>query len=200
MVASRSALPEAAYSDSARLVNLTQLRRMSGTTVGSPTRMGCIGSKESARSGRARMPGPNINLRIRPLKSNVRFLWPRYNLLENVDRVRAERGRALPHWPSWCFLPLGGAWVAVGGRQENITSERLEPSQPWQLWRAGGRHKAFTDSTTPCGTRSGMLRWHRFGVTLSTPTLRLRMRASTQCRKCEPLQLNKLEILSGNRR
>jgi hypothetical protein len=30
-----------------------------------------------------------------------------------VDRLRADRGRSLPWWPEWCFLPLSGAYAIV---------------------------------------------------------------------------------------
>jgi hypothetical protein len=30
-----------------------------------------------------------------------------------VDRLRADRGKGLPWWPDWCFLPLSGAYAIV---------------------------------------------------------------------------------------
>lgn len=32
-----------------------------------------------------------------------------------VDELRAARGLGLPDWPSWCFLPLAGAYAIVSG-------------------------------------------------------------------------------------
>jgi hypothetical protein len=38
-------------------------------------------------------------------------------LWRQVDELRADRGRGLPEWPAWCFLPLAGAYaIASGGR------------------------------------------------------------------------------------
>lgn len=45
--------------------------------------------------------------------------WPHAWRL--VDEMRAERGKGLPDWPEWCFLPLAGAYAIVsGGRQLSI--------------------------------------------------------------------------------
>lgn len=41
-----------------------------------------------------------------------------------AERMRAERGRALPNWPQWCFLPLQGAGAIVSGGAEDIPFER----------------------------------------------------------------------------
>lgn len=38
---------------------------------------------------------------------------------KQVDEFRAARGKALPDWPSWCFLPMAGAYaIATGGRND----------------------------------------------------------------------------------
>lgn len=34
---------------------------------------------------------------------------------QQVDQLRAARGKALPPWPDWCFLPLRGAHAIVSG-------------------------------------------------------------------------------------
>jgi len=38
-------------------------------------------------------------------------LYP--NAWRMVDEFRAERGKSLPHWPSWCYLPLSGFYAIV---------------------------------------------------------------------------------------
>jgi hypothetical protein len=40
--------------------------------------------------------------RLRGYLARIAQQYP--EIWKNVDRVRAERGRALPHWPSWCFV------------------------------------------------------------------------------------------------
>jgi len=32
-----------------------------------------------------------------------------------VDRFRADRGKSLPNWPSWCFLPLAASYSIISG-------------------------------------------------------------------------------------
>jgi hypothetical protein len=33
---------------------------------------------------------------------------------QDVDTLRAQRGKKLPQWPDWCFLPMAGAYGIVG--------------------------------------------------------------------------------------
>lgn len=42
--------------------------------------------------------------------------WPHAWRL--VDEMRADRGKGLPDWPEWCFLPLAGAYAIVSGGRE----------------------------------------------------------------------------------
>jgi hypothetical protein len=44
---------------------------------------------------------------------------------KNVDRLRAGRGRTLPQWPSWCFMPLAGAYAIASGGRDDAPPERL---------------------------------------------------------------------------
>jgi hypothetical protein len=37
---------------------------------------------------------------------------------KQVDRLRAGRGKDLPFWPDWCFLPLSGAYAVVSTEAE----------------------------------------------------------------------------------
>lgn len=39
-----------------------------------------------------------------------------------VEHLRSERGRGLPQWPSWCYLPLAGAYAIVGGGGDRTVS------------------------------------------------------------------------------
>lgn len=43
-----------------------------------------------------------------------------------VNRMRAERGRSLPDWPEWCFLPFAG-WYALACDQHQVS--KLTPQQ-----------------------------------------------------------------------
>jgi hypothetical protein len=50
-----------------------------------------------------------------------------------VDAFRASRGRDLPEWPMWCYLPLAGAYaIATAGR-----SAHLAPSEASWVGRIG---------------------------------------------------------------
>ncbi len=37
---------------------------------------------------------------------------------KHVDSMRADRGKALPFWPEWCFLPLAGTYSIVSAEAE----------------------------------------------------------------------------------
>lgn len=42
-----------------------------------------------------------------------------------VERLRAARGRELPQWPEWCYLPMHGAYAIVsGGGERRVPFER----------------------------------------------------------------------------
>ena len=36
-----------------------------------------------------------------------------------VDMLRRDRGRNLPDWPEWCFLPMAG-WYALACHAHNV--------------------------------------------------------------------------------
>lgn len=44
---------------------------------------------------------------------------------KTVDRLRAERGRTIPKWPSWCFMPLAGAFAIASGGLDDAPPEKL---------------------------------------------------------------------------
>lgn len=50
---------------------------------------------------------------------------------KQVDMFRAGRGKELPFWPEWCFLPLAGAYAIVFAEAQDqgidITSETGMP-------------------------------------------------------------------------
>lgn len=42
-----------------------------------------------------------------------------------VEDLRRDRGRGLPAWPDWCYLPLAGAYAIVsGGGERKVSLER----------------------------------------------------------------------------
>lgn len=45
------------------------------------------------------------------------------NAWKTADSFRADRGKDLPKWPSWCFLPMAG-WYAIVSQAHN--ADRLE--------------------------------------------------------------------------
>jgi hypothetical protein len=55
--------------------------------------------------------------RAREILAVVGRAYPR--AWSQVDQLRRERGRSLPQWPEWCFLPLHGAYAIVSGGGEN---------------------------------------------------------------------------------
>lgn len=48
---------------------------------------------------------------------------------KQVDSMRADRGRALPWWPEWCFMPLSGTYAIVSHKaeKEGIISDMNGP-------------------------------------------------------------------------
>jgi hypothetical protein len=53
------------------------------------------------------------NHRAREILAAVGHAYP--HAWQQVDRVRAARGKAAPEWPEWCFLPLRTAHAIVAG-------------------------------------------------------------------------------------
>jgi hypothetical protein len=39
---------------------------------------------------------------------------------QQVDELRAQRGKQLPDWPPWCFMPLSGAYAIVTGGRDDV--------------------------------------------------------------------------------
>lgn len=42
-----------------------------------------------------------------------------------VDEMRADRGKRLPDWPDWCFLPLAGAYAIVSRGQAPLPLDQV---------------------------------------------------------------------------
>jgi hypothetical protein len=60
------------------------------------------------------------------LQGCLRAIAQQYpDLWKHVDRLRAERGRTIPKWPSWCFMPFAGAYAIASGGQDDAPPERL---------------------------------------------------------------------------
>ena len=53
------------------------------------------------------------------------------NAWKQADRFRNQRGKDLPFWPDWCFIPLAGAYAIVSAEAESqgidITSPEAMP-------------------------------------------------------------------------
>ncbi len=47
------------------------------------------------------------------------------DIWKNVDRLRSERGRRVPQWPSWCFMPLAGAYAIASGGGDDAPPEKM---------------------------------------------------------------------------
>jgi hypothetical protein len=56
-----------------------------------------------------------------------------------VDQYRADRGKSLPDWPDWCFLPLAGAYAIVS---EGTGTDRMPPAKILDVARVGA-HAAW---------------------------------------------------------
>lgn len=51
-------------------------------------------------------------------------LYPR--LPRWVDTFRADRGKSLPKWPDWCFLPMAGWYTVVSdGNNMDVLTPQL---------------------------------------------------------------------------
>lgn len=61
--------------------------------------------------------------RLRGYLARIAREYP--DIWRQVDGLRAERRRTLPAWPTWCFMPLAGAYaIATGGRDQLPAPER----------------------------------------------------------------------------
>jgi len=49
------------------------------------------------------------------------------NAWQQVDKFRADRGKDLPFWPEWCFLPLAGAFAIVTAEADNQGLDYMRP-------------------------------------------------------------------------
>lgn len=65
------------------------------------------------------MTEPRPLQHLRTLRQDIPDVW------RHAEAYRAQRGKGLPHWPDWCYLPLAASYAILSGGGEN----RLEPSQ-----------------------------------------------------------------------
>lgn len=49
----------------------------------------------------------------RPKRHLVEIARKYPQVWKQVDELRAARGRDLPDWPEWCFLPVAGTYTIV---------------------------------------------------------------------------------------
>jgi hypothetical protein len=69
------------------------------------------------------MTQPPLTHRPREILAAVGHLYP--HIWQQVDRVRAARGREGRQWPQWCFLPLEEAHdIVTGGRARRLPYAR----------------------------------------------------------------------------
>ena len=65
---------------------------------------------------------PNRTTDCRPL-NHLRAAGKRYpDAWKQIDEFRAARGKDLPDWPDWCFLPMSGVYAIVSGGGDNRVS------------------------------------------------------------------------------
>lgn len=104
---------------------------------------------------------------------------------QQADAFRAMRGRELPRWPDWCYLPLHGAYAIVsGGGDRRVPVERAHhiaivgALAAWRMGQGVYRYDpdlaAALDSTPmPSDLPTSVLyRLPEWGVYLETPGLR----------------------------
>ncbi|MEY6431094.1 hypothetical protein ABC977_01575, partial [Thioalkalicoccus limnaeus] len=70
----------------------------------------------------ARSPAGDT-VRPRAILSAVRRAYP--NAWRDTDRLRAQRGREVPDWPEWCFLPLQGFAAILSGADGRVDPPRI---------------------------------------------------------------------------
>jgi hypothetical protein len=72
------------------------------------------------------MLDPSLQTTAARLRGHLARIAAEYpDIWRQVDRLRAERGRTLPQWPSWCFMPLAGAYAICSGGRDDAPPERL---------------------------------------------------------------------------
>jgi hypothetical protein len=66
-------------------------------------------------------PDSRYDAIVRRLGQHVASVQRKYpDIWKQVDQLRAERGKTLPKWPAWCFLPLAGAYAIITGGRDDI--------------------------------------------------------------------------------
>jgi hypothetical protein len=64
---------------------------------------------------------PEMEAIVKRLNEHVASVPRRYpEAWKQVDRFRQDRGRNLPDWPAWCFLPLAGGYAIATGGQDDV--------------------------------------------------------------------------------
>jgi hypothetical protein len=56
---------------------------------------------------------------LRSLRADFPDVW------DQVRKLRDQRGRGLPEWPRWCYLPLAGAYAIVSRGERRLTQEEI---------------------------------------------------------------------------
>lgn len=58
-------------------------------------------------------------MELRPVRIMIDTLKPYPSISQMVELFRAGRGKDLPDWPDWCFMPLG-AWYSIVSAAYNV--------------------------------------------------------------------------------
>lgn len=64
--------------------------------------------------------------RARTLLKNYSRKFP--TAWKSVDHQRAERGKTIPAWPEWCFLPVAGSCAVINEIHDDVVTIVLEGS------------------------------------------------------------------------
>ena len=85
---------------------------------------------------RVPVPCDNRGLRAPTIYiSNISKALP--DIWKEVDRMRSLRGKDLPSWPDWCFLPLAGAHTLITAAQGDDTPiSEIWAFEAVAAWRA----------------------------------------------------------------
>jgi hypothetical protein len=69
---------------------------------------------------------PALEATVKRLQHYLTRITELYSdIWRTVDQLRAERGRTLPNWPAWCFMPLAGSYAIASGGRDDAPPEKL---------------------------------------------------------------------------
>jgi len=71
---------------------------------------------------------PNRGRKSRPITHLEMLGGEHPNAWLNIDKFRQGKGRDLPDWPEWCFLPMA-AWIAIASDGGQVSFDEIECAQ-----------------------------------------------------------------------